>query len=51
MQKMLPYDWPGNVRELRNVVEAAVTLSDRDRIEADMILNEINDPVGPGQTL
>lgn len=51
MQKMLRYDWPGNVRELRNVVEAAVTLSDRDRIEADMILNEINDPVGPGQTL
>ena len=51
MQKMLRHDWPGNVRELRNVVEAAVTLSDRDRIEADMILNEINDPVGPGQTL
>ena len=47
MQKMLRHDWPGNVRELRNVVEAAVTLSDRDRIEADMILNEIDDPVGP----
>ena len=27
------YDWPGNVRELRNVVERAMLLSDRDRLE------------------
>jgi DNA-binding NtrC family response regulator len=27
------YDWPGNVRELRNVIERAVVLSGRGRIE------------------
>jgi DNA-binding NtrC family response regulator len=28
------YGWPGNVRELRNVIERAMLLSDRDRLEA-----------------
>jgi two-component system response regulator AtoC len=28
------YGWPGNVRELRNVVERAMLLSDRDRLDA-----------------
>jgi Nif-specific regulatory protein len=27
------YAWPGNVRELRNVVERAMLLSDRDRLD------------------
>jgi two-component system response regulator AtoC len=27
------YGWPGNVRELRNVVERAMLLTDRDRLE------------------
>jgi len=27
------YDWPGNVRELRNVIERAIVLSGRGRIE------------------
>ncbi|HEU4927426.1 MAG TPA: sigma-54 dependent transcriptional regulator [Vicinamibacterales bacterium] len=28
------YGWPGNVRELRNVIERAMLLSDRDRLDA-----------------
>jgi DNA-binding NtrC family response regulator len=28
------YDWPGNVRELRNVIECAMLLRNRDRLEA-----------------
>jgi len=31
---LVAYDWPGNVRELRNVIERAVVLSGRGRIEA-----------------
>ena len=29
------YSWPGNIRELRNVLEHAVLLADRSRLEAD----------------
>lgn len=29
------YDWPGNVRELENVVERAVTLASRSRLQLD----------------
>jgi DNA-binding NtrC family response regulator len=32
---MLNYKWPGNVRELRNVIERAVLVTDRDRLELD----------------
>ncbi|MEO1967883.1 MAG: sigma-54 dependent transcriptional regulator [Sphingomonadaceae bacterium] len=38
------YDWPGNVRQLRNVVERAVILTPRDKldvIEPDMLGGEI----------
>ena len=39
------YDWPGNVRQLRNVIERAVILAPRekmDRIEADMLSEEVS---------
>jgi two-component system response regulator AtoC len=29
----MEYPWPGNVRELENVVERAMVLADRDRID------------------
>jgi transcriptional regulator with GAF, ATPase, and Fis domain len=35
MGKLLAYPWPGNVRELQNVIERAVILSTRGRIELD----------------
>jgi len=34
---MTDYDWPGNVRELENVIERAVVLTSRNRIDADLI--------------
>jgi len=34
-QRLQRYGWPGNVRELRNVVERAMLLSGRDRLDAD----------------
>jgi two-component system response regulator PilR (NtrC family) len=35
------YDWPGNVRELENVVERAVVLSTKPRIDVDLIPDHI----------
>ena len=35
------YDWPGNVRELENVIERAVVLSTRPRIDLDLIPDHI----------
>jgi len=35
MRKLMTYHWPGNVRELQNVMERAVILSTRGRIELD----------------
>jgi DNA-binding NtrC family response regulator len=35
------YDWPGNVRELENVIERAVVLSTRPRIDVDLIPDHI----------
>jgi len=34
---LMDYDWPGNVRELENVIERAVVLSTRPRIDVDLI--------------
>ena len=38
---LMDYDWPGNVRELENVVERAVVLSTKPRIDADLIPEHI----------
>ena len=38
---MMDYDWPGNVRELENVIERAVVLSTRPRIDLDLIPDHI----------
>ena len=45
MGALQAYDWPGNVRQLRNVIERAVILAPRekmDRIEADMLSEEVS---------
>jgi two-component system response regulator PilR (NtrC family) len=34
---LMDYDWPGNVRELENVIERAVVLSTRPRVDLDLI--------------
>jgi formate hydrogenlyase transcriptional activator len=35
MKKLVTYGWPGNVRELQNVIERAVILSPKSRLELD----------------
>jgi transcriptional regulator with GAF, ATPase, and Fis domain len=35
LRKLTAYDWPGNVRELQNVIERAVILSPKTRLELD----------------
>jgi two-component system, NtrC family, response regulator PilR len=37
MAALCAHDWPGNVRQLENVIERAVTLESRDRIEVDSL--------------
>ena len=55
MAALQAYDWPGNVRQLRNVVERAVILAPREkleRIEADMLSEEVNgENSGGGQAM
>ena len=46
MRKLVAYDWPGNVRELQNVIERAVILSTRGRIELD---DQLAAPVADGK--
>jgi DNA-binding NtrC family response regulator len=41
MKLMMDYDWPGNVRELENVVERAVVLSTSERLDADLLPENI----------
>lgn len=38
MQKLLMHDWPGNVRELENTIEYAMTMTQKDIISDDLIL-------------
>src|SRR5688572_30047211 len=38
---LMDYDWPGNVRELENVIERAVVLSTKPRIDLDLIPDHI----------
>ena len=35
LSKLMAYDWPGNVRELQNIIERAVILSRKSRLELD----------------
>jgi DNA-binding NtrC family response regulator len=37
LQALLDFDWPGNVRELENVIERAVVLATSDRIDSELI--------------
>jgi formate hydrogenlyase transcriptional activator len=47
MGKLTAYHWPGNVRELQNVIERAVILSTRGRIELD---DHLAPPVADART-
>ena len=47
MRKLTTYHWPGNVRELQNVIERAVILSTRGRIELD---DQLAAPVADART-
>ena len=38
MQKLMQHNWPGNVRELENTLEYAVTMTQRDIITDDLVL-------------
>jgi two-component system response regulator PilR (NtrC family) len=38
---LMEYDWPGNVRELENVIERATVLSSGQRIDADLIPDNV----------
>jgi formate hydrogenlyase transcriptional activator len=53
MSKLTAYSWPGNVRELQNVIERAVILSPKNRLELDDSLAvSVGDPrTDPAQTL
>ena len=47
MAKLTAYHWPGNVRELQNVIERAVILSKKGRIELD---DQLAAPVADART-
>ncbi len=55
MAALQAYDWPGNVRQLRNVVERAIILTPRDKldvIETEMLGEEItNGRAGAGSAM
>ena len=38
MEKLMRHDWPGNVRELENALEYAVTMTQRDEVGDDLVL-------------
>jgi len=41
LKLLMDYDWPGNVRELENVVERAVVLSTTERVDVDLLPDNI----------
>jgi DNA-binding NtrC family response regulator len=41
LKLLMDYDWPGNVRELENVVERAVVLSTQERVDVDLLPDNI----------
>lgn len=41
MKLLMDYEWPGNVRELENVVERAVVLSTQERVDVDLLPENI----------
>jgi two-component system response regulator GlrR len=45
MEKLMQHDWPGNVRELENTLEYAVTMTQRDIVTDDLVL-QTKLPVG-----
>jgi DNA-binding NtrC family response regulator len=38
LEKLLNYPWPGNIRELKNVIERAIIISEKDRIQPQDIV-------------
>jgi two-component system, NtrC family, response regulator GlrR len=43
MQKLMQHDWPGNVRELENALEYAITMTQKDVITDDLVLQTKTD--------
>lgn len=41
MQKLQSYHWPGNIRELENVIERAVIVSNSNKIDIDLPVNNL----------
>jgi transcriptional regulator of acetoin/glycerol metabolism len=48
LAKLTNYDWPGNVRELQNVIERAVIVSPKGRLELGDSLESVASVPGPG---
>lgn len=44
------YTWPGNIREIENIIMRAITLSDEDQIEIDVLPNFIKSIFKPKNT-
>lgn len=49
---LLRYDWPGNVRELENLIQRMIILTEGDKIDVDVLPNEVQQArEGPGKAL
>lgn len=47
LKLLMDYDWPGNVRELENAVERAVVLSTHDRLDVELLPENIRNKEMP----